>query len=346
MTTTLLLLTLTSFGGHGAQGTGFMDAKESYPYGSSYFSEFVNASFQSQAGADQFYKWVDQTIPQKYHYPAVGSVKSFANLEQFLDAEKPDIASSTGQARAKKERKLAIWLHRMVKKIMPNFDLDTGFEFKNSVAHGQRQCFLQSVFIASCLQRAGVESGVTMVNRNILGQETNNKHAVCLTRLANGEDVIVDDSEDYAFAKQQGLFANSTSGYKFVKPVYDGDFAIKSFAGYSNGESIPLASVKPMPRAFIASQFDYYRGERTVGGVMYKRKTAVGLQKAGEFLAKSVSEDPSNSLSQYMLGRVFMYRNQMTPAARSLDRALKLYDAQGWIPPDERMAQSKAHRYS
>jgi hypothetical protein len=343
MTTALIILAVTASSGRGPVVQTRLDQKEQYPYGSSYFSQFVNASFQSQAGSGQFYKWVDQSVGQRYHYPIVG----VTSIEQLLDLERKDILSASDvHMRAKKERRLAIWLHRTVKKIMPNFDLDTGFEFKNSVAKGQRQCFLQSVFIASCLQRAGVDSGVTMVNRNILGQETNNKHAVCLTQLADGEDVIVDASEDYAFAKQQGLFTNSSNGYKFVKPVYDGDFAIRSFVGYSSDQPIALSSIQPMPRNFIASQFDYYRGERTVGGVMYKQKTQAGLAQAANFLQRSVSEDPNNSLSQYMLGRVFLYRSENVPAARSLDRAMKLYDAQGWVPPDERMAQTRAHRFS
>jgi hypothetical protein len=234
----------------------------------------------------------------------------------------------------------------MIKKIMPNFDLDSGFEFRNSVANGQRQCFLQSVFLAGCLQRAGVKAGVTMVNRNIEGVQTNNKHAICLTKLSNGQDVIVDDSEDYAFAKQQGLFVNSASGYKFVRPVYDGDFTIRSYQAYTTGEPIPASAIEPMPRTFITSQFDYYRGERTAGGVMAKRKTPAGLAKAAQFLEKSVQEDPANSLSQYMLGRVFLLQGQKEAATRSLSRAMGLYERQGWVPPDERTALRSVRQYS
>ena len=101
-----------------------------------------------------------------YTYP----ISTASNLMQLLDLENRDISAvAPGPDRAKKERRLAIWLHRMIKKIMPNFDLGYRIEFRNSVANGQRQCFLQSVFIAGCLQRAGVRAGVTMVNRNIEG---------------------------------------------------------------------------------------------------------------------------------------------------------------------------------
>jgi hypothetical protein len=344
MTSTLALLIVAGQAPLGPTPANHFSEKFLYPYGSPTFGRFVNRSFGGDAGAQKFYTWVDASIAHvHYKYPN----RKSASLEAFLDYEHTVLSQpAPPETKAKNERRLAIWLHRMVKKILPHFDLDTGFEFKNCVEHGQRQCFLQSVLIAGCLQRAGLEAGVTMVNKNIAGQETNNKHAICLLKLPTGKDVIVDASEDYAFAKQQGLFTDSPSGYRFVKPVYDGDFSIAAYEGFGSGARLAVRTVEPMPNNFIASQFDYYRGERTVGGVMAKHKTVDGLASAANFLAKSVAEDPENSLSQYMLGRVFLYQRNRVSGARSLDKAMKLYDREGWIPPDERMAQAQAHKFS
>jgi hypothetical protein len=66
-------------------------------------------------------------------------------------------------ARAAAERQVCADLHKSIKSRIPRFSLDRGFEFRHTVGRGERQCFLQSVVIASLLQRAGIPAGVAMV---------------------------------------------------------------------------------------------------------------------------------------------------------------------------------------
>ena len=345
MTSALLLILLGSPGSRGVAPHDFaapLDANEIYPYRTPEFNEFVNESFGSPKGSARFYKWMAQAVRKsKFSFP---DEKNLA-LEPYLSYKYKQLAKFDDSAeRAKVERSFAASLHKMVKLILPHFSLDHGYEFTNAYEHGQRQCFLQSVLITGLLQKGGVRAGVAMVNCNVQGQETNNKHAVCIARLADGTDLIVDASEDEPFAKQHGLFTFSTEGFRFVKPVYGQGQSITSYQSYDGHSAIDIKAIRPLTRSFLRSQFDYYRGERTLGGVMAKQKTSRGLQEAAKFLTRSIQENPQNPLSQYMLGRVLLYQGRREAAARSLDRAMALYQKEGWVPPDERTSQLQAHQ--
>jgi hypothetical protein len=339
--TNLALMLVLGNGMAGPAASGQLTAApisptDRYAYGSSAFSAFVNDSFRIPQGAAKFYNWLASAYGAKaVHF----ADKPHLTLQQYLAFKKQDIAATTDIGRrVNKERAFAAGLHRTIKAVLPTFSLDQGFEFRNAVNKGERQCFLQSVLISSLLQAGGVPAGVATVNRNVEGQETNNKHAICIARLANGHDLIVDASEDKPFVRQKGLFLNTVIGYKFVSPVYETDSTIVAYHGFDNAKTFSVAEILPLNRNFIRSQFEYYRGERTKGGVMASIKTQQGIAAAEYHLAKSVELCPENPLAVYMLGKVQTWQHESAQAHATLEDAMRLYAQDGWIPPDERQA--------
>jgi hypothetical protein len=232
----------------------------------------------------------------------------------------------------------------LVKKALPHFSLNTGFEFKDAVLKGQRQCFLQSVLLASFLQEAGIPAGVAMVNENESGEQTNNKHAVCIARLANDHDLVIDASAPEPFVRQKGLFLECTNGYRFLRPDYEPDSSIASFQAYRFPTAYAVDQIQPLDLEFIRSQFEYYRGERTVGGVMAKAKRPGGMELARRFLSRSVYLCPGNPLSAYMLGRVLQWQGHGREAGKALRKAMSDYLEAGWVPPDEQEAYAMTSR--
>ncbi len=346
MTTLALLMLLGHAPGnqesYGVTRAAPIDPQDVYVYGSPAFDSFVNDSFRTTRGAPKFYAWLSGAYRKKaYRFPD----KPKLSLTDYMGFKRREIASIRDPAkRASKERAFAASLHKMVKGVLPAFSLDKGFEFRNTVSKGQRQCFLQSVMLGAMLQAGGVPAGVAMVNRNFKGQETNNKHAVCFARLSNGHDLIVDASEPQPFARQQGLFVDTVRGYRYVQPVYDTDSSILAYRSYSGRITHSVDQIRPLNCAFIRSQFEYYRGERTNGGVMATQKSEGGVAAAKYHLERSVELCPENPLAMYMLGKVLSWEHRNGEARRTLEQAMWLYAQAGWVPPDERQALVQSER--
>lgn len=293
-----------------------------FPYGSARFAKFVSDSYGAKGAGDPraFFQWFDREF-QKVEGKTVDS---------YLAARKKQIEAAKDRAGA--EKALGGDLHRIVKKTIPKFSLDRGFEFVNTTNLGERQCFLQSVLVASLLQEAGVDSGVAMVYKNIAGQPTNNGHAVALVRLGNGTDVIVDCSDPEPFVEQKGLFLRSGERkYRYVEPVYE-NAIIKAYRPDGQSQEIQPRSVAMLDVPFLDSQFDYYRGERSIGGVLASKPTKVGLGESVRYLSKSVMECPENPLAVYMLGRAYRKQGRTDLAMKQFRAAKALYEKDGWVP--------------
>lgn len=296
----------------------------SYPFGSPAFSHFVADSYKSgNAGsAKQFFDWFNS------HFKA----QAGAAPEAYLAKRKLEIdALREPGAKGGAQMKLGGDLHRIIKKTIPKFSLERGFEFYNTAQLGERQCFLQSVLVAGLLQKAGVRAGVAMVYKNIEGQATNNGHAVAIARLADNRDVIVDCSDPTPFVEQKGLFLrNGEKSYLYVEPVYGASHTISAYRG--NGTVLSPGAVAMLDVAFIDSQFDYYRGERAEHGIFDAHPTPAGLQRSAAFLRKSIQENPANPLAVYMLGNVYRKLGNKDLARRQYQQAQVLYAKDGWLP--------------
>ena len=306
---------------------------EAYPYHSARFTEFVNDSFRNGSGGDakDFYRWMEKSYKE---FCTKHSCRPTLSLTQLLRVKRTELAGIRDvHKKTLAEIDFATWLHKLVRITIPKFSLDRGFEFRNVVMYGERQCFLQSVLISGMLQEAGVRSGVEMVYMSISGEVSNNGHAITLVKLPNGSDIIVDASDPEPFARHQGLFVKM-SDYRYVNPEYDGKTAyILSYKGASNGRRFSTASVKTLGIDFLRSQFYYYSGERVPGALLSAKPTQSGLSAAQKYFEASVRACPQNPLSVYMLGRVYLAQGQRAKALRTLLRANKLYANARWVPP-------------
>ncbi len=207
----------------------------------------------------------------------------------------------------------------------------------------------EKALIAGLLQKMGVSAGVMMVNRGIAGQESNNGHAVCMARLRNGKDVIVDASEPKPFARQKGLFTRQarTHRYVYVEPLYEsGTGIITSYTAKADGGTVRPSELGTLDVPFLRSMFDYYRGERTPGGLMVGAESAKGLQASARFLESAIRQNRNNPLPHYLLGRIYAERKQWEPARAELEQARHIYLSAGWTPRNWRdaFAQLPAQR--
>lgn len=308
---------------------------DSYPYGSAPFMQLVRDSYGQVQGreASEFTRWMDRA----YRRSGMGFSCGKMGLEQSLRALQRDIARTPGgEARARAEIRIAARLHALVKQMMPRFSLDRGYEFHNVVRYGERQCLLQSVLIASMLQRIGINAGVVMVFRNDHGELSNNGHAVVLVKLSDGQDILVDASPAEPFPRLQGLLVRAPR-YQYVSPVYFG--TSPRIAGYELAG--PSGTVSPshlevLDYAFLRSQFWYYRGERATGGVLAAHPTGAGLTASVRFLRQSVSLCPKNALAMYMLGRTYLAQGKAAQARTLLSRSNAEYARCGWVPDGPR----------
>ena len=295
-----------------------------FPYGSPTFNRFI-ADSQSRFGSPtprDFYAWMDANAHQ--------------NVGKWADNWHGQLNRLSGKAKADAILKAGAELHALVKKAIPKFSLERGYEFYYTVTKGERQCFLQSVLISGILQRAGIDAGVVMVWKNEKGSESNLGHAVVLVRNVDSTHFLVDASDPHPFMTHQGLFGTVGTGYYFVSPMYKGS-TITGFGNAQGGSDKPL-SVRGLDANYLLSQFDFYRGERAEGGFMGSPRTPEGLAESAKFLERAVKECPQNPLAVYVLGHVYRYLGRATEAKRQYETGFALYQKDGYVPPGPRAA--------
>jgi hypothetical protein len=184
-----------------------------------------------------------------------------------------------------------------------------------------------------------------MVYKNIAGQASNNGHAVTLMKCADGKDVLVDCSDPKPFVRHKGLFVKDAQNgtYRYVEPVFDGPSAtIVAYHPDSERERLDTSDIEPLDYRFVRSQIEYYRGERTPGGLLAAHPTWDGLEKEAQHLRTSVEECPQNPLATYMLGRVYLKEAKTRKARRLLTIAYVLYARFGRVPQGCRDAIAEA----
>ena|GEM_PF-443521 len=305
---------------------------DSYYYAGPRFNKLVMESYH-HLGSENWRSFYQQMDSAYNKYRSKASEWHSTTLIGMLDSEKRRIAAiADNSKRAKAEKTLAANLHKFVKTAIPNFSLDRGFEFYYAQTRGERQCFLQSVLIAGMLQRAGIQAGIAMVYKNTRGELTNNGHAVDLVQLSNGRHIIIDASEHEPFAKQRGLFVK-LSNYVYADPVFKANSEeIDYYKSASGRETLLPAKIKALDYDFIRSQFWYYRGERSVGGLVLLPKTVDGLKASERALRISVEICPKNPLAVFTLGRVYLSEGKTQAARKSVLEAYHLYLQFGWVP--------------
>lgn len=305
---------------------------ERYSYHSQQFYQFVKDSYQyNHAGNPrQFFNWFENTY--KIVNAKLGAYPE-TTLDQFIASRKNERAKSQN-IRQKTQREMLICAetHRLVKTLIPRFNLTRGFEFTNTVKLGERQCFLQSVLIAGLLQDMGIDSGVVMIYKNAHGEESNNGHAVTLVKLTDGTDILLDASEQTPFVTHRGIYARA-SGYRYLTPVFQGPSKkIISYKTADKSNKIQTSKVRTMDINFIRSQFDYYRGERAKNGILWAARTPGGMEASLDAFKSAVQYCPQNTLALYMLAKTYFVLGDTAKAQKTYQTAVTCYSRAGWTP--------------
>lgn len=304
-----------------------------FAFKSAAFDNFVCDSYRIHGGnPHDFYRWFESSFQK-----AAGTSK-----DEFLAMSRSHIQSLKGKEQVFAEMQLATSLHSIVRKMLPVFSLERGFEFAEAERHGKRQCLLQSVLISSLLQKAGLQSGIVMIFRKWDGETSNNGHNVAMLRLSDGTDVLVDASHREPFVDHRGLFVrNSRGGYLYIDPIYSPSQhgVITGYKKEASHAKISGEKVAVLDNAFIDSQFDYYRAERTEHGVMDRASFRSGVNKSIEYLKSSLQKCPDNPLPVYMLGRAYRMNGDVDRARVQYRRAWRMYSEYGWVPESVRSAR-------
>ena len=304
-----------------------------FQYGSAAFRDFAQTSYRTVGLSGSFEDWLSSA------YLSAGvrlGKDDGGSLTDALDTRAATIRAASGAARVNLERDTAQWAHTFVKKSIPKFSLERGFELGNVVKLGERQCLAQSVIIAGLLQRAGMQAGAVMVWSNPQGKESNLGHVVAVIRLSSGADLLDDASDPVPFMRHQGLLLREglaeTSAYRFLKPSYAADDSISGYTLADGSRSLKVQATAPLTLSYLASQFDYYRGERVPGGFMTGKATPAGLKASETYLRRAIQENPQNALAALVLGHVLRKQGQLSQAKAQYEAAYPLYRAQGHVP--------------
>ncbi|MBN9501845.1 MAG: hypothetical protein J0H02_08740 [Armatimonadetes bacterium] len=320
------------------------DGDEAYPYHGQSFTQFVTDSVRETRGESltPFYTWMDKaysSVHKKLDPHSLATLAKELARQRTLLASIKDLNKRTAE-----ERRLGVWLHRLVKTVIPKFSLDRGSEFTNTVRYGERQCFLQSVLIAGLAQSMGIDAGVYMVWKNEKGSESNNGHAVSVLKLSNGHDLLVDASDPAPFMRHQGLFVVEAQRYRFARPRYNSQSEITTYlAAESTDESKPRA-IRTLDRSFLRSQFYFYRGERSPGGFLGTPKTNAGLRASAKYLSEAIRICPQNSLAVYVLGHAYARLGKQSQADAQFIQGYRLYLSEGYVPPGAKAAYAEVKR--
>lgn len=291
-------------------------------------------SFRLAGLGGQFDGWLTSAY-RKAGVP-LGSAAASGDLMRVLEARRAALMSASPAERDRLARETGVWAHRFIKKAIPKFSLERGFEFASIVTKGERQCLLQSVLIAGMLQRAGLQAGLEMVWKSQSGQESNLGHVTSVLRLPSGAgDIMVDASEPEPTARHQGVLAWAGGQYRFLLPVYTTQDRITAYRWAGGTASFKADQVTFLSLNYVRSQFDYYRAERAPGGVLGTgtgKATSAGLKLSEMWLQAALNSEPNNALAAGVLGNVWRKQGRLAQAKAQYLRAGALYQAQGHLP--------------
>lgn len=289
-------------------------------------------SYKRTGAQGDLTSWLDLAYLRS-HRPLAGGV----TLSQALSLRRAQLqAAPTLVEKDRLARETAAWAHALIKRAVPKFSLERGFELANFAATGERQCLSQSTVIAGLLQRAGLDAGLVMVWTSMTGQVSNLGHVTSVLRLPSGAgDLQVDASEPEPFATHSGILAWTGKGYRFMTATFSPGGLITAYAPVGQSEPIRPRQMQFLSLAYIRSQYSYYRAERATGGVLGTgtgRATASGLQTSERLLLEALAQEPQNALAASVLGTVWRKMGKVSQARQQYLNAAALYAAQGYTP--------------
>ncbi len=304
-------------------------------YGGTNFNALAADSYKLAGLNGKFTDWLDGAY-LKAGLPLKAGAAKGQTLGAALDIRKAELKAAKGDARDRLARETAVWAHAFIKKVVPRFSLERGFEFASLATNGERQCLLQSVVIAGLLERAGLDAGLVMVWKSQEDQESNLGHVTSVLRLPGGAgDLEVDASEPTPTARHGGVLAWAAGGYRFLNARFGPGDVITSSTRADGKGTVKPADLSFLSLNYVRSQFDYYRGERAIGGLLGTgtgKATADGLKLSEKWLKAALAEEPNNALAAGVLGNVWRKESRNPEARAQYLKAAKLYTAQGHTP--------------
>lgn len=301
-------------------------------YGGPNFAALSGESYKIAGLSGDFGSWLSDAYA-KAGVP-LGDGKT---LNDALAARKAALdAAKTPAEKDKLARDTGAWAHKFIKKVVPKFSLERGFEFASIVKTGERQCLLQSTIIAGLLQKAGLDAGLVMVWKSMSGQESNLGHVTSVLRLPSGAgDVQVDASEPEPFATHSGLLAWVGGSYRFVEAQFGPDNLISAYKRADGKGSVKPSGLTFLDLNYVRSQYDYYRAERAIGGVLGTgtgKSTPAGLKTSEMYLRRALQAEPQNALAASVLGTVLRKLGRNEEAKQQYRKAAVLYKLEGHTP--------------
>lgn len=267
------------------------------------------------SSTSDFYTWYDSSLAKLYIPTGLKD-----------DSLNPEQKTNLQIAFAKE-------LYNWIKKTLPRYSLDKGFELTNAALHSQRQCFLQAIILTSILHKNNIDAAIAMVNLNDNGSETNNGHAIVILKLPNGNDIILDGSAVTPFMNHLGIFVNTPDGYLYVKPVYMmGSNQISYYSSTADSQIIPTSSIIIFDLNFLRSQIYYYRGEQAKNGSISEKPNKKGLSNSLIYLKIAYQYCPNNPLVLYILSKTYDLLDDNENASAWKTKAKNKYSSYGWVP--------------
>ena len=102
-----------------------------FQYGSAVFDKVAQTSYKTVNLAGSFDDWITAA------YPKSGTLLgTTGSLTADLDAHAAAMQLASGDVRIKLERETAAWAHTFIKKSIPKFSLERGFELASVVRTG------------------------------------------------------------------------------------------------------------------------------------------------------------------------------------------------------------------
>lgn len=301
-------------------------------FGGAALKALAAESYQRTGVQGDLMSWLDLAY-LRAHRPLAGG----ATLEQALSRRRAQLqAAPTPAERDRLARETAAWAHALIKRAVPKFSLERGFELANFAATGERQCLSQSTVIAGLLQGAGLDAGLVMVWTSMTGEVSNLGHVTSVLRLPSGAgDLEVDASEPQPFATHPGVLAWTGGGYRFLRATVGPGGLITAYTPVGQDGQLQPRQTRFLSLAYIRSQYRYYRAERAPGGVLGTgtgRATASGLLASEQLLQEALAQEPHNALAASVLGTVWRKMGKVSEARQQYLRAAALYAAQGYTP--------------
>lgn len=301
-------------------------------YGGDNFRALAAESYKLAGLSGDFTTWLSDAYA-KAGVP-LGDGKT---LDDALSARKAALdAAKTPAEKDKLARDTAAWAHKFIKKVVPKFSLERGYEFASIVKTGERQCLLQSTIIAGLLQKAGLNAGLVMVWKSMSGQESNLGHVTSVLRLPSGAgDVQVDASEPEPFATHSGILAWVGDSYRFMEAQFGPDALISSYKRSDGKGSVKPANMTFLSLNYVRSQYDYYRAERAIGGVLGTgtgKATPAGLKTSEMYLRRALATEPQNALAASVFGTVLRKLGKNAEAQAQYRKAAVIYQLEGYMP--------------